>query len=214
MPKYPHVSASVTRRLPRYYRYLSALEKQGAERISSKEFANLINLTASQIRQDLNCFGGFGQQGYGYNVSALRGEIGRILALDNKIPAILLGAGNLGLAIANHMDFEQHGLTLIGIFDKSPGLTGKRIRDWHIRAIDELQNFCGEYKPKIAALCIPAEGAVEVADDLVKWGVTGFWNFSQCDLSLSEKDKAVVENVHLGDSLMTLRYYVNQLETD
>jgi len=214
MPKYPNVSASVTRRLPRYYRFLNALEKQGVERISSKEFALIIGLTASQIRQDLNCFGGFGQQGYGYKVTLLRREIGRILALDNKIPAILLGAGNLGLAIAKHMDFEKDGFRLIGIFDKNPALTGKKIRDWHIRSTDELESFCAKYGPKIAALCIPAESATEIADDLVKWGITGFWNFSQCDLSFCEQDKVFVESVHLGDSLMTLRYYVDQLETE
>jgi redox-sensing transcriptional repressor len=213
MSKHHYVSASVTRRLPRYYRFLGELEKKGAERISSKEFAQIIGLTASQIRQDLNCFGGFGQQGYGYNVSALRAEIGHIIALDNKIPAILLGAGNLGLAIAKHMDFEQHGFKLIGIFDNNPAITGKKIRHWHIGGIDVLHDFCREHKPKIAVLCVPAKSAVQLADDLVKWGVTGFWNFSQSDLMLDEKNKIVVENVHLGDSLMTLRFNVNHLET-
>lgn len=210
MPKYPNVSSSVTRRLPRYYRFLGELEKKGVERISSKEFASILGLTASQIRQDLNCFGGFGQQGYGYNVVALKTEIGRILSLDKKIPAILLGAGNLGLAIANYMRFEQRGFNLIGIFDKNPAVIGKKIRDWQIRGIDELQDFCATNKPKVAALCVPSESAAELACDLVKWGVTGFWNFSHYDIALAYKGEAVVENVHLGDSLMTLCYYVNQ----
>ncbi len=214
MSRYPNVSTSVTRRLPRYYRFLGELESKGTERISSREFAEIIGLTASQIRQDLNCFGGFGQQGYGYNVAALRTEIGRILSLDKHVPAILLGAGNLGLAIANHMSFEQRGFRLIGIFDSNPTIVGKEIRDWTVASSIELEAFCLEHKPKVAILCIPTEAAMELSDNLVKWGITGFWNFSHYDLSLVYNDKIVVENVHLGDSLMTLCYYVNEKETD
>lgn len=210
MPKYPNVSVSVTRRLPRYYRFLGELENKGVDRISSREFAQIIGLTASQIRQDLNCFGGFGQQGYGYNVSTLRAEIGRILSLDKHLPAILLGAGNLGLAIANHMSFEQRGFTLTGIFDNDPERIGKKIRGWTVQDIGGLEDFCKTEKPKVAILCIPAEAARELSASLVEWGVTGFWNFSHYDLALVYGDKVAVENVHLGDSLMTLCFYVNE----
>jgi redox-sensing transcriptional repressor len=214
MPKYPNVSPSVTRRLPRYYRFLGELLEKGVERISSKEFSGIIGLTASQIRQDLNCFGGFGQQGYGYNVAALRNEIGHILSLDQKIPAILLGAGNLGLALVKHMGFEKRGFKLIGIFDNNPAIIGKKIRDFDIMSTHELKKFCEEHKPQTAVLCIPAESAKETVRDLVAWGVVGFWNFSHYDIARDFKDRAVVENVHLGDSLMTLCYYVNrQVET-
>lgn len=211
MPKYPNVSSSVTRRLPRYYRFLCKLANEGVERISSREFADITGLTASQIRQDLNCFGGFGQQGYGYNVSALYTEIGRILSLDKKLPAILVGAGNLGLAIAKHINFEAKGFSLIGIFDKNPKIVGKQVCDWQVRDIKTLEAFCSENKPKVAVLCIPAPGAMELADDLVRWGITGFWNFSHYDLALAFKDKVAVENMHLGDSLMTLCYYANEM---
>lgn len=210
MPKYPNVSVSVTRRLPRYYRFLGELEEKGVDRISSREFAQIIGLTASQIRQDLNCFGGFGQQGYGYNVSVLRAEIGHILSLDKQMPAILLGAGNLGLAIANHMSFERRGFNLIGIFDNNPAIIGKKIRDWTVRDVSELEAFCKSDEPKAAVLCVPEYAAAELADNLVKWGVIGFWNFTHHDLSLVYGDKIAVENVHLGDSLMTLCYYVNE----
>lgn len=214
MPKYPNVSISVTRRLPRYYRFLGELEEKGVERISSRELAGIIGLTASQIRQDLNCFGGFGQQGYGYNVSLLRAEIGRILSLDKHLPAILLGAGNLGLAIANHMSFEQRGFKLIGIFDTNPAIIGKKIRDCEVLDVASLEDFCSLHKPRIAILCIPAESAEKLSGTLVKCGVTGFWNFSHYDLSLYYKDKIAVENVHLGDSLMTLCFYVNEINNE
>lgn len=212
MAKYPGVSVSVTKRLPRYYRFLGELADRGVERISSRELAELLGLTASQIRQDLNCFGGFGQQGYGYNVGALRAEIARILSLDKKLPAILLGAGNLGLALANHMRFDRRGFELIGIFDNDPEKIGLTVNNWQILDISGLEIFCREHNPKAAILCIPKEAAVEHADNLVKWGVAGFWNFSHQDLStIYQKDRVAVENVHLGDSLMALSYYINEL---
>lgn len=212
MPKYRGVSMSVTRRLPRYYRFLEDLMNKGVERISSREFSEIIGLTASQIRQDLNCFGGFGQQGYGYNVAALHAEIGRILSLDKGLPAILIGAGNLGSAIAKHMDFEKRGFRLVGMFDSNPAVTGRKVRDWTVLDISALDGFCREHKPTVAVLCIPKDAARNLCGRLVELGVRGFWNFSHYDLSVPYGDGIAVENVHLGDSLMTLSYLVNQLD--
>lgn len=214
MPKYPGVSLSVIRRLPRYYRYLTDLKQGGTERISSREFAQLIGVTASQIRQDLNCFGGFGQQGYGYNVAGLHAEIGRILGVEADRPAVLIGAGNLGLALANHIYFERQGFRLVGMFDRDPAKIGRTVRDWVIQDSANLEEFCRECQPQIAILCIPKESAREMVDDLVEWGVKGFWNFSHHDISLKYKDKVAVENVHLSDSLMTLGFNVGELMHD
>lgn len=211
MARYPGISLSVTRRMPRYYRFLAELMANGVERISSREFAELTGLTASQIRQDLNCFGGFGQQGYGYNVAALHTEIGRILSLDKRLPTILIGAGNLGLAVGNHMKFDEQGFQLIGIFDSNPQVVGQEIQGIRVRSINEIQSFCLENRPVIAILCIPRSAAAELSGDLVGWGVKGFWNFSHYDLSVAHGDQIVVENVHLGDSLMTLSFRVNEL---
>jgi len=197
--------------MPRYYRFLAELMANGVERISSREFAELTGLTASQIRQDLNCFGGFGQQGYGYNVAALHTEIGRILSLDKRLPTILIGAGNLGLAVGNHMKFDEQGFQLIGIFDSNPQVVGQEIQGIRVRSINEIQSFCLENRPVIAILCIPRSAAAELSSDLVGWGVKGFWNFSHYDLSVAHGDQIVVENVHLGDSLMTLSFRVNEL---
>ncbi len=210
MAKYPGVSMSVTRRLPRYYRCLGELMASGAERISSREFAEIIGFTASQIRQDLNCFGGFGQQGYGYNIAVLHREIGKILSVDKSFPAVLIGAGNLGLALTNHLAFEQHGFKLIGVFDVSPSVIGKKVRNWVIQDVSELEQFCRNNKPVAAILCVPQEAAAEVADKLVQWGIKGFWNFTHLDLSIQYKDEIVVENVHLDDSLMTFTYLVSE----
>lgn len=211
MARYPGVSESVTRRLPRYHRFLEELKNKGVERISSREFSEIIGLTASQIRQDLNCFGGFGQQGYGYNVAALHMEIGRILSLDKKLPAVLVGAGNLGLAIAKHLKFENRGFQLIGIFDSSPAIIGQQVQSWTVSDVANLEAFCAQHHPQVGILCIPKEAAMEVADNLVRWGVRGFWNFSHYDLSIAYGDRIAVENVHLGDSLMTLSFRVNEL---
>lgn len=211
MAKNSGVSSSVIRRLPRYYRFLGDLMANGTERISSREFAELIGLTASQIRQDLNCFGGFGQQGYGYNVKSLHSEIGRILAVDKLRPTILLGAGNLGLAMVTHMKFEQRGFRLIGVFDNDPAKIGLQVRDWAVRDIRELTSFCEKEAPQVAILCIPKQAAADYAALLVEKGVRGFWNFSHHDLSIQFGDRIAVENVHLGDSLMTLSYHVNEL---
>jgi redox-sensing transcriptional repressor len=214
MARYSGVSASVVRRLPRYYRYLDELKAAGVERISSREFAGMTGLTASQIRQDLNCFGGFGQQGYGYNVDYLREEIGRILAVGNVRPSVLIGAGNLGLALINHMKFEQRGFELIGVFDNDPAKIGATVRDWTVLDSSSLEEFCRLRKPQIAVLCIPKDAVPDCADILVRGGVKGFWNFSHHDLSITYQGIVAVENVHLGDSLMTLGFQVSELLDD
>lgn len=211
MAKYPGVSPSVTRRLPRYYRYLEDLLKNDVERISSREFAEITGLTASQIRQDLNCFGGFGQQGYGYSVAALHTEISRILQLDAARPTILIGAGNLGSAIMHHMDFHSRGFDLLAVFDCNPQIIGRSIRDWTVQDIAGLEPFCQQHHPVVAVLCIPKEAAAELAETLISNGIRGIWNFSHFDFSIIYGDKIAVENVHLGDSLMTLSFYVNEL---
>lgn len=202
---------SVIRRLPRYQRYLEELISKGVERISSREFAGLIGLTASQVRQDLNCFGGFGQQGYGYNVQSLRLEIERILSVDKKKRTILLGAGNLGLAILNHMQFEKRGFELIGIFDNSEAIIGQDVRGWIVKDTREIEDFCKEHKPSVAIFCIPKIAAEIMAKKLVDLGVKAFWNFSHYDIALAYGDQVAVENVHLGDSLSILSFRFNEL---
>lgn len=202
------ISNSVIRRLPRYYRFLGELEANGYIRISSRELAEKMGLTASQIRQDFNCFGEFGQQGYGYNVSGLRGEIGRILGLDKITPMILLGAGNLGRAIASHIDFKSRGFELVGIFDSSPTIIGKKISDITVSDIKDMEDFCREVKPQCAVLCIPKEEASKEVEKLISLGIRAFWNFTHYDLRIDHMDIAV-ENVHLGDSLATLSYRLN-----
>ncbi len=202
-----HISDLVIKRLPRYYRFLGELKNSGMGRISSRELADKMGLTASQIRQDLNCFGGFGQQGYGYNVEQLHEEIGHILGLDRKQKAILIGVGNLGRAIANHIRFEQLGFQLIGIFDKKESLTGDIVRNLPVRNTAVMDEFCRENLPDVAILCIPKEDAMTIAEQLIKLGVRGFWNFSHADIAVKHPDVSV-ENVHFGDSLMTLSYRI------
>lgn len=200
---------SVVRRLPRYYRFLYDLKENGVTRISSRELSQRMGLTASQIRQDLNCFGGFGQQGYGYMVEQLYDEIGRILGMDRLSSTVLLGAGNMGRAIANHMDFEHRGIRLVGIFDGSPELIGSTIRGMEVLSTDRLEEVCTVQKAEVAILCIPKEAAPPLVDRLLQLGVRGFWNFSHYDIPTKETG-AVVENVHLGDSLMTLSYQLKK----
>lgn len=208
MAKNGQISSSVIKRLPRYYRFLGELMKQGTERISSRELSEMMKLTASQIRQDLNCFGGFGQQGYGYHVEELHTEIGRILGVDRNFKTIVIGAGNLGRAIATHINFDTRGCELIGIFDSKPSLTGTEVGKLKVMHTDELEQFCKKNKPVIAVLCIPKESTQQIADKLVRMGLRSFWNFSHYDLSI-EHDDIIVENVHLGDSLLTLTYGTN-----
>lgn len=204
-----NISKSVIRRLPRYYRFLGELQNEGVEKISSGQLAERMRLTASQIRQDLNCFGGFGQMGYGYNVAELRSEIGAILHLNDRRSLILVGAGNLGRAVAQHIDFARYGFDLIGIFDRDSDLNGKKISGIGVRNTDEIRGFCAENAPDMAILCIPREGAAEIVKMLVDCGVTAFWNFSHYDIHADYPGTAV-ENVHLTDSLMTLSYLMEE----
>lgn len=208
MSKSINISNSVIRRLPRYYRFLGELEDQQISKISSRELSERMHLTASQIRQDLNCFGGFGQQGYGYNVSKLRKEIGRILGVDKHRKTILIGAGNLGTALAVHINFEKSGCSLIGIFDSNKKIVGNPLGKLTITDIDNLEKFCRENKPEVAVLCIPKSVTKEIVDRLTELGVRSFWNFSHYDINVEHKN-IIVENVHLGDSLLTLSYGVN-----
>ena len=211
MSKSINISNSVIRRLPRYYRFLGELEDQLISKISSRELSERMHITASQIRQDLNCFGGFGQQGYGYNVSELRKEIGRILGVDKHRKTILIGAGNLGTALAVHINFEKSGCSLVGIFDSNKKIVGNPLGKLSITDIDDLEDFCRENKPEVAVLCIPKSVTKEIVDRLTELGVRSFWNFSHYDLSVPYPD-VVVENVHLGDSLMSLGYRLRNQE--
>ncbi len=212
MPKNENVSKSVIRRLPRYYRFLGELLAEGVTKISSRELAERMNVTASQIRQDLNCFGGFGQQGYGYTVSELREEIGAILGVEEHHGTIIIGAGNLGRALAAHFDYEKYGCELCGIFDVNPEIAGTSIVDMKVLPMSDLDSFCSLNRPDIAILCIPKSAAAEVSRRLAKLGIKAFWNFTHYDISLEDIDGAVVENVHLGDSLMALCYGINNKE--
>lgn len=206
-----NISDSVIRRLPRYYRFLEELDGEKITRISSAELSEYMGLTASQIRQDLNCFGGFGQQGYGYNVGLLKEEIGRILGLDRIQNAILIGVGNLGRAVALHIRFETKGFRLIGLFDRKEALVGQMVRNMPIRNIATLDEFCKENLPDVAILCIPKDDARQISKQLVSLGIKGFWNFSHYDLSIDCRD-VIVENMHFGDSLMTLSYRLHENE--
>ena len=199
------ISESVIKRLPRYYRFLGELKAQGVDRISSRELSEKMGLTASQIRQDLNCFGGFGQQGYGYNIELLHGEISSILGLDIPKNAILIGMGNMGKAVTMHMHFENKGFRIVGLFDAKESLVGQVVRNLPIRNTEDIDEFCRENRPEIAILCIPKEAAKKVSKQLISLGIKAFWNFSHYDLKLENPD-IVVENVHLSDSLMRLSY--------
>lgn len=204
------ISTAVIKRLPRYYRHLGELLENDVVRISSKELSKKMNVTASQIRQDFNNFGGFGQQGYGYNVEYLYTEIGKILGLTRTYNLIIIGAGNLGQALANYTDFEKRGFVLTGIFDVNPRLVGLSIRNVEIRLIDELEGFMKENQVHIAALTIPKAKAPSMAADLVKWGVKAIWNFAPVELNLPKE--ILSENVHLEESLMRLSYNLNSQE--
>lgn len=208
MPK-EGVSIQVIRRLPRYYRYLSELEAQGVEKISSTKLASVMSSTASQIRQDLNCFGGFGQQGYGYSVAVLREEIGKILGLDRPHNTILIGAGNLGRAIATHLNFEQLGFKLTAIFEKDERLIGTTLRGITVLPDEAIEQYIKENKIDTAILTMPKEAVEKLIDKLYDCGIRSYWNFSHYDIAKKYED-VVVENVHLSDSLMTLCYMMNQ----
>ena len=206
------ISQAVIGRLPRYFRYLGELKDDGIERISSQELSAIMKVTASQIRQDFNNFGGFGQQGYGYKVEYLYEEIGKILGLHKTHNLIIIGAGNLGQALANYMNFERRGFLFRGIFDNSPALFGKKIRDLEVQPMEELETFVKKNEIDIAVLTIPKDNALEVAERLARQDIKGIWNFAHIDLNLSKEIQ--VENVHLSDSLMKLTYNINRYETE
>ena len=208
MSKNDSISMSVIRRLPRYYRFLSELEEQNVDRISSTKLAQIMNVTASQVRQDLNCFGGFGQQGYGYSVSQLRNEIMNILGLNNRYKAILIGAGNLGKAVARHMNFDNLGFELIACFDRNESKVGENLNNITVRHDSEIKNICRDNHVDTAFLCIPRACVENVLDELYELGIRNYWNFSHYDISAKYKD-TLVENVHLSDNLMTLCYRMN-----
>ena len=202
------ISKAVTKRLPRYYRYLGELLEDNVERISSNDLSKKMRVTASQIRQDLNNFGGFGQQGYGYNVKYLYTEIGKILGLDIVHPMIIVGAGNLGQALANYVEFEKRGFKLVGIFDVNPVLEGIAVRGIEIQMISDLPFFMKENNIEIAILTLPKNKARDMAEILIENGIKAIWNFAHIDLDTP--DDVIVENVHLSESLMTLSYNLSQ----
>lgn len=206
------ISQAVISRLPRYYRYLGELKDNKVERISSKDLSALMKVTASQIRQDFNNFGGFGQQGYGYNVEYLYDEIGKILGLDIQHNLVIIGAGNLGRALANYMNFEKRGYVFKGIFDCNPDIVGTKARDMTVLPMEELENFVSENDIDIAVLTIPKTAAPLVAERLSKVSIKGIWNFAHVDLNVP--DNIQVENVHLSDSLMKLTYSIMRYECE
>ena len=207
MERKKSISMAVIRRLPKYHRYLRELLKNDVDRISSKELGERIGFTASQIRQDLNCFGDFGQQGYGYNVKELLNEISGILGLTKEYKMIIIGAGNIGQAIANHTNFEKLAFNLTGIFDVNPKLIGLKIRDVEVKDIDELVSFLRTTPIDIGVICVTKNSAQIVSDMMVANGVKGIWNFAPVDLEAPEE--IIVENVHLSESLLTLSCLMN-----
>ena len=206
------ISQAVIGRLPRYFRYLGELKDEGVERISSQDLSELMKVTASQIRQDFNNFGGFGQQGYGYNVEYLYNEIGKILGLDKQHNFIIIGAGNLGRALGNYMNFERRGFIFKGMFDQNPELVGRDVRGVKVMAMDKLNEFVRDNEIDIVVLTIPKTSAVGVAEQLVQNGIKAIWNFAHVDLNVP--DGIQVENVHLSDSLMKLSYNINRYEKE
>lgn len=203
------VSLAVVRRLPKYYRYLGMIAEKGIIRVSSQELSNITGLTASQIRQDLNHFGGFGQQGYGYNVEELKSEIEKIIGLDKSYTAIVVGYGNIGKAILNYRGFIDSGFKMTAIFDHGKKV-GQKVNDIKIRDIYGLSDYLKENEIDIAILAIPTKNAQEICGILVDGGIKGVWNFASIDLKLPEG--VVLENVHLDESLYTLTYYMNNIK--
>ena len=206
------ISKAVISRLPRYHRYLGDLLNSGTERISSGELSRLMKVTASQIRQDLNNFGGFGQQGYGYNVRYLRDEIGKILGLEQNHTMIIIGTGHLGKALANYENFNKGSIHIVGLFDVREEVIGTKVRQTEIRSVKDLPEFLRENDVEIAVLTLPKVNAKEVAQVLVKNGIRAIWNFAHTDLNLELPEDVIVENVHLSDSLMQLTYRLHAAE--
>lgn len=204
------ISQAVIKRLPRYRRYLEDLMKKDIDRISSNDLSNLIGYTASQIRQDLNNFGGFGQQGYGYNVKALHTEISKILGLDREYRMIILGCGNLGQALANYTHYYKAGFKVCGMFDVNPRLIGLRINDIEVMDYNDLEKYLEENEIEIGIICTNKDSAQEAANKLIAGKIKGIWNFAPMDLDVEEH--IALENVHLSDSLHSLAYHINHDE--
>ena len=209
----PDVSPAVVKRLPRYFRYLRVLIREGKTRVSSAELSNMMNLTASQIRQDLNCFGGFGQQGYGYNVNYLYAKICDILGVGCGYCAVIIGAGNLGMALARNPMFEKRGVDVIAMFDVSPEIVGKKVGDIPVYDMKDFADYCERNHVDIAVLTLPKEAAVSAAEQVMSAGIEGIWNFTGKEIDTKD-DRTVVENVHIGDSLMTLCYELCRRQRD
>ena len=204
------ISVAVIKRLPKYYRYLELIGDKGIIRVSSQELSKITGLTASQIRQDLNHFGAFGQQGYGYNVEELKIELEKIMGVDKPYNVVIIGFGNIGSALLNYSGFKKKGFKVVGIFDNSPEIIGNKANDVVIKDVSELEEVVTREKVDIAILAIPAIPAQEITDKLVACGIKGIWNFAQIDLKLPRN--VVLENVHLDGSLLTLTYYMNSLK--
>ena len=207
------ISSAVIKRLPRYFRYLRELLEAGRMRISSGELSKMMNVTASQIRQDLNCFGGFGQQGYGYNVKYLYGKISEILGVDNGYKAVIIGAGHLGLALVGSPMFAKRGVTICALFDNSKELVGKRYGDLNIHDVSQLGDYIKDNNIDIAVLTLPRAFAKDTAQKLAELGIKGIWNFTNVELGFEELG-TVVQNVHIGDSLMQLTYRINSADEE
>lgn len=204
------ISSAVIRRLPRYYRHLDDLHRNGTVRISSGALAKSMGLTASQIRQDLSCFGGFGQQGYGYNVERLRGEVADILGMNRSHTVIILGAGNLGRALIENFPFRANGFRLTAAFDVDPVLVGTRLGGVPVYHTQMLESYMREHKVSVGVLTVPGAAAVECAYRLHACGVEGIWNFTNRELPEQEMEGVKVESVHFADSLLTLSYMISE----
>ena len=207
MDKKKDISMAVIKRLPKYYRHLAELLRNDVDRISSKELSEKIGFTASQIRQDFNCFGGFGQQGYGYNVEELYNELSKILGLDKSYNTIILGAGNLGQALANYSGFRRSGFKVKALFDINPRLVGIKIQDLEVMDVEKMEEFIKKEDITIAVICTPKEKAQESANKLIEYGIKGIWNFAPMDITVPENIK--VEEVNLSESLYVLSYMLN-----
>ena len=203
------VSNNVIRRIPRYLRKLDELAESGVTRISSFDLGQQLGLTPSQIRQDFSCFGEFGQQGYGYNVVALRGEIAKILGMDRDYTAILIGVGNIGRALMDNFCFSEWGFHLLSAFEVNPDLIGTELSGVPIRSMDELEDFLAEHPVDVAVLSVPKEAALRVTERLTKNGIRAIWNFTNVELT-DPNSSILVENVHFSDSLLSLSYYVSE----
>lgn len=212
MSNKPKVSNAIIRRLPRYRRYLGYLQNKGIKKISSNELSEIIGYTASQIRQDFNTFGEFGQQGYGYSVDYLYKEINKILGLDREYKTVIVGVGHLGQAITNYTYYYKIGFNIMGLFDVSPDKIGTTINDVEIKSFDELEDFCKKEHVDIGIICVNREGAQSVADKLVAGGVKGIWNFAPIDLEIPKT--VALESVHLSDSLHALSFMIKSMDTE